>query len=455
MNEETGTPIPAGYTENDVERRYLEYDPDDGRARFERDHDRLIHAPALRRLQGKTQVVTPGEADFFRTRLTHSLEVAQVARRLAQKVGASPDLCEASALLHDLGHPPFAHIGEVTLNQALDKVAKKWSLDPLHEVGGFNGNAQSFRLAVKSLSQSTSFRGLDLTRGVLDGATKYPWKRSTDGVELSASRWCFYPTETDDAEWVRCDVSPERADALSLEAQIVEWADDVAYSIHDVEDWYRAGFIPLEMIASSDDTLEKVAQRVARKIATKDYDQDTTRGIVKAFFRGSAFNGIRRGFDSSDDAKEGLRVMRHHLFDEFTDVRLAHGGIASRHNNDLVVAPVTKIHSKILQQLLAIYVLGHPRMATYEIGQAVVIRKLLQTFVKDLAFNKGKARLGKKARLSVFPADMRAALEKAADNPPELLRLVADHIAGMTDGYAIRLHERVTGVGIGSFNEFV
>jgi dGTPase len=432
-------------------------DEDDERSRFERDHDRLIHAPALRRLQGKTQVVTPGEADFFRTRLTHSLEVAQVARHLAHKLGANRDLCEASALLHDLGHPPFAHIGEKTLNEALDEVAMKWGLDKISDVGGFNGNAQSFRLAVKSLSHKRLFRGLDLTRAVLDGAIKYPWQREEDGVPKSHKRWCFFPTERDDAAWVREGVPEERKFMTSLEAQIVEWADDVAYSIHDVEDWYRAGFMPLELIVQSDEARKTFALEIAADVADNEvFDADAAAVEVEGFFNGEGFKGIRRGYDGSTEAKEGLRTMRSALFDEFIErVELAEPGKPpTRHNNDLKINERTKLRSRILKQLLTEFVLSHPRMATYEVGQARVIRDLVALFTDALDFSPGKTELGDNAKLGIFPADMREAL-RDAESPAELLRLVADHIAGMTDGYAIRLHARLTGVGIGSFNEFV
>jgi len=447
---------PEGYTASDIDRRHLASDEDDDRARFDRDHDRLIHAPALRRLQGKTQVLTPGEADFFRTRLTHSLEVAQVARRLAQKVGANRDLCEASALLHDLGHPPFAHIGEETLSEALDAVAKEWGLDPVGDVGGFNGNAQSFRLAVTSLSHNSTFRGLDLTRAVLDGAIKYPWMRNQEAAPESDERWCFFPTERDDAAWVREDVPAERRLTKSFEAQIVEWADDIAYSIHDVEDWYRAGFMPLEMIVWSANTLRDLASEIAPKLTNEHFDEDASREAVIDFFNNEGFRSITRHYDGSGDAKEGIRVMRSFLFDEFTHVAAADSGKkTSRHNNDLQIDPLAKLHSRILKRLLTRYVLSHPRMATYEVGQARVINGLVEQFVTPLQYDKAKSKLGDKARLGIFPADMQEALKAASDEPPELLRLVADHIAGMTDWYAIRLHARLTGVGIGSFNEFV
>lgn len=448
---------PDGYTTSDIERRHFAHDEDDERARFERDHDRLIHAPALRRLQGKTQVVTPGEADFFRTRLTHSLEVAQVARHLAQTLGANRDLCEASALLHDLGHPPFAHIGEVTLKDALDEVAKQWGLEPVSDVGGFNGNAQSFRLAVKSLSHKPTFSGLDLTRAVLDGAIKYPWQRNEAGAPKSHKRWCFFPTEREDADWVRSDVPDERRFTQSVEAQIVEWADDVAYSIHDVEDWYRAGFMPLELIVQSDEARFELARRIGPTIADDDFDAEAAEEEVRSFFKGPAFRGIKRGYDGSSDAKEGLRTMRSALFDEFiNNVELEQPDeLPTRHNNNLKINPLTKLRSRILKQLLVEYVLSHPRLATYEVGQARVIRELVRSFTDALDFDGTKSEFGRDAKLDIFPADMRVALRDARLTPAELLRLVADHVAGMTDGYAIRLHARLTGVGIGSFNEFV
>lgn len=447
---------PDGYTQEDIARQHTSSDGGDKRPRFARDHDRLIHAPALRRLQGKTQVVTPGEADFFRTRLTHSLEVAQVARHLAQKLGADRDLCESAALLHDLGHPPFAHIGEETLNDELDKIARALGLDPSTEVGGFNGNAQSFRLAVKSLSHKTGFRGLDLTRGVLDGAIKYPWQRDEAAAPESDERWCFFPTDSKEAEWVRTGVPQARQFTKSFEAQIVEWADDIAYSIHDVEDWYRAGFMPLEMIVSSDHTLHEFAKSIAPKVGRDDFTDTEARDEVVEFFRSPGFKSIRSHYDGSGDAKEGIRVMRRFLFDEFTQVTIAdEKQPPTRHHNDLVIDPLAKLHSRVLKQLLTRYVLSHPRMATYEVGQARVIRGLMSQFVGALGFNPETSTFDKKEKLGIFPADMQDALRTTADDTPERLRLIADQIAGMTDGYAIRLHARLTGVGIGSFNEFV
>jgi dGTPase len=449
-------PPPAGYSADDVARLHEPLDPEDYRSRFGRDYDRLVHTSAFRRLQGKTQVITPGEADFFRTRLTHSVEVAQVARRLAEIVGANAELCEASAILHDLGHPPFGHAGEVALDRALDHTAEAWQLDPVDDVGGFNGNAQSFRLAVKTLSQNGAFAGLDLTRAVLDGATKYPYRRGQTGVRGSDKSWCFYPTDLAEADWVRKGVPAAREFTKSMEAQIVDWADDVAYSIHDVEDWYRAGFMPLEMLAQSDDFRAEFAARIAPDLS-ETVSQSEVETEVRELFRGRAFGGIKSAYDGSEEVKEGIRAMRKILFNDFMTVSVGDASAAAtRHNNDLVVEPRVELRNKILKQLLWEFVIGHPRMATHQMGQARVIRELFEIHVAAIGFDPDTGSADdKKAHLDIFPPDLRTLLKRSSPGSAEQLRLVADRIAGMTDDYAMRLYGRLTGSVPGVFNAFV
>jgi len=459
-------PRATGYSEDDLARFPDRDDPADYRHPFARDYDRLVHTTAFRRLQGKTGVVAPGEADFFRTRLTHTIEVAQLARRLGWKLGAHPDVVEAAAIMHDFGHAPFGHVGEEELSATVDETARAWGLDPA-AVGGYEGNAQTFRLVTRRLTGSTAEPGLHLTRATLDAAIKYPWERG----ELSTHKWCFYPTEREQAAWVREPVPEDRRHTQSFEAQVMEWADDVAYAVHDLEDFYLAGSLPLALLAQSASARTRIAEQLvdrrARrgKLATSsssDPARYTGDELVDAFERlfteqngpFEGFHGLSGEFDGSLESRNALRLMRKRLINRLVHSVTVRDADAPprRHANDLVIPRDARLVDDVLRDLLWVFVIEHPRMATYQHGQRRVVRELFELYTEALT--------GTRPSAEIFPRDLQPALYRllaAADRAAadvEVLRLVADHIGEMTDAAAARMHRRLTGHVDGRFNDY-
>ncbi|MBL6785785.1 MAG: deoxyguanosinetriphosphate triphosphohydrolase [Rickettsiales bacterium] len=189
------------------------------RSQFQRDRDRIIHSASFRRLEYKTQVFVNSEGDHFRTRLTHTLEVAQIARVLASRLGLNVDIAEAFALAHDLGHPPFGHAGEDALNEIMNKY------------GGFNHNEYVIKLLTVIENKYLNFRGLNLTYETLEGIIKHngPIIKASDYINEISTKYKF-----------NLDLYP------TIEAQIASLADDIAYNNHDIDDGFRAGILQVE-----------------------------------------------------------------------------------------------------------------------------------------------------------------------------------------------------------------
>jgi dGTPase len=256
--------------------------PESNRTPGQRDRDRILYSPAFRRLQAVTQVILAADEGYLQhNRLTHSLKVAQVGRRIAELLkrtyttrayeraierrgGLDPDVVEAASLAHDLGHPPFGHIAEQRLQELMQGEGLRDS---------FEGNAQSFRIVTRLSAIDPDYLGLDLTRATLNAILKYPWLR--EGRE---SKWGAYETEKDVFAWAREDRFEERE--RSLEADIMDWADDIAYAVHDVEDFFRVGLIPLGSLRTRHERLPEIFDRVAAKLsAEKNPDRQVAASI--------------------------------------------------------------------------------------------------------------------------------------------------------------------------------
>jgi dGTPase len=244
----------TGYSEHDEERWHPEQH-DSLRSDFARDRARLLHSSALRRLAAKTQVLSPAAGlDFARNRLTHSLEVAQVGRELAVRLGLDPDIVDTACLAHDIGHPPFGHNGEKALNA--------WSLDAGSlNIGGFEGNAQTLRLLTrlepKVFGTDGRSYGVNLTRASLDASCKYPWPADSSVADPSGrAKYGFYQDDIAAFEWLRRG-APDRQ--LCIEAEVMDLSDDVAYSVHDFEDAIVNGYIDVAKLGSRVDHDELVS----------------------------------------------------------------------------------------------------------------------------------------------------------------------------------------------------
>jgi dGTPase len=395
-----GYSVGGVYEPGDLERQVREEPKGSGRTPFQRDRARVLHSAALRRLAGKTQVVVAGEDDFPRTRLTHSLECAQVGREIGQALGADPDLVDAACLAHDLGHPPFGHNGEV----ALDGIAAA--------AGGFEGNAQSFRLLTR-LEVKVPGAGLNLTRAALDAATKYPWPRRPGTVKFGV-----YADDLEAFRWARRG-TPD--DVRSIEAQVMDWADDVAYSVHDLEDGIHAG-----LIVTGDLDPEAVIE------VALEYLPGTDRDEMHEVWR-VLTHGWPKTFDGGPRDTAQLKALTSDLIGRFCAAavdatRAACGGHdLTRYAADLVVPARVRRESALLKAVALDLVMRHPQRLALQSRQRELLHELA-------------ASLREQAPDALDPLLQPA--WHAADDVGKV-RVVADQLAGLTDVSAVAWHARL------------
>ncbi|MGH3355183.1 MAG: deoxyguanosinetriphosphate triphosphohydrolase [Nocardioidaceae bacterium] len=415
----------AGYGPDDTARMADEPSKRSERGPFQRDHARVVHSAALRRLAAKTQVVGPGSDDFVRNRLTHTLEVAQIGRELARALGCDPDVVETACLAHDLGHPPFGHNGE----RALDDVAAS--------AGGFEGNAQTLRILTrlepKTPHADGGSAGLNLTRASLDAATKYPWPRDdaptplgahADGSPRRIRKFGVYADDAEAFSWMRADAPAGRT---CLEAQVMDLADDIAYSVHDVEDAVAAGRFDLTV-------LDDPSERAAVHAAVLDWYLPTASvdDLEAAVDRlRSAPGWPHRRYDGTRPAQAALKNLTSQLVGRFcseverSTIADNGGGPLVRYAADLQVPVHTREEIAVLKGLAAHYVMRTDDRV------AVLVRQ--REMVTDLV--RGLEATAPKLLEPVFRGDFDLAPDDASR-----LRVIVDQVASLTDASAVAWH---------------
>ncbi|MFM2483618.1 anti-phage deoxyguanosine triphosphatase [Celerinatantimonas yamalensis] len=413
-----------------------EHDP---RSPWQRDRGRIVHSAAFRRLQSKTQVLGIGHNDFYRTRLTHSLEVAQIGTGIVSQLRGSvqasiplpdPMLVEALCLAHDIGHPPFGHGGEVALNYLM------------REHGGFEGNAQTFRILTK-LEPYTPFDGMNLTRRTLLGVSKYPVlinriMRTENPPSISNFRqlkaadwlpakgiydddqglytWMLAPLNEHDHQYIQSVTGDgltlhQRSCYKSLDCSIMELADDIAYGVHDLEDAIVMGLLQRDIWQ------QQVVEKIKRlpKCWLNEHIDETTSQLFSPhhYAQKNAIGALVNAF--------------------ITAIHVSHNSEVSEPLIAYQACMDEPYHMALnyLKQFVLNYVIQTPDIEQVRYRGQQIVMELFEAFSSD--------------PMRLLPLNTQERWQKADENDNNPYRIIADYIAGMTDEYALRLNQRLFG----------
>jgi len=399
----------------------------DYRTEFQRDRDRIIYCAAFRRLQGKTQVFMSGEYDFYRTRLTHSIEVAQIGRSIVNFLNQhtphfsgdfylDADLVEVVCLAHDIGHPPFGHGGENVLNELM------------RNYGGFEGNAQTLRIITEIFYEAQQGRrGMKPSRAFLDGIMKYkileqdmpepeePTKLKTKFLYNDQARYLdFIAKDIPDVELAQ--------NKQSIECQIMDWADDTAYSVNDLLDGYKAGFLTQRSIESwaADHNLSAEEEAIIEQLLGQINNESDFEIYVA--------NKVGQFIESVSVDK------------------VADHSWSNRYNYMLRPDPEHEQESKLYKSLAFDVIFQSPQIQQLEAKGSRILRQLFEALAER--YIEGSS------RFNLLPAKVAQQIGDA-ENDQEKARIICDRIAGMTDGYAIRIYKRIFDPDFGSIVDLI
>ena len=400
--------------------------PDEYRTPFQIDRDRILYTSAFRRLQSKTQVFLSGEYDFYRTRLTHSLEVAQIGRSICTRLGTighlldrdffiDPDLVEAACLAHDIGHPPFGHAGERVLHEIM------------RAKGGFEGNAQTLRLLTETIYGD---KGMNPTRAFLDATLKY--KTLFSEIPEAANHFVYDDQRPHlefalGGEHLLSELEPgnQRNGFKSIECQIMDWADDTAYSLNDIVDGANAGFINLEKL-----------EHWASLATLSDEETQHIDALCRA---------IRR--------RRLEPLMGHKVGDFINAVKLTEASPnlmseqTARYRYNLIINPETVAESKLYKKISLDLVFRSPQLQQLDHKAYRILGELFKIFADNYIGTE-------KRRLRLLPPDVENTIAAAGDDNTRA-RLICDLVAKMTDRFAVRTYRRLADPEFGSIVDLV
>jgi dGTPase len=443
------------------------------RSPFEQDRDRILYSAAFRRLGGVTQIAPSQEGHHFHNRLTHSLKVGQVGRRLAEyliddfierededtfieEVGhLDPAVVETACLAHDLGHPPFGHVAE----SALDSHMRG---DEIGGDEGFEGNPQSFRIVTRLEVKNENLRGLDLTRASLNAILKYPWGRGPEDSNRH-EKWGYYPPEQEAFEFAR-EMIPDGHEGPSLEAQVMDWADEVTYAVHDVDDFYQAGYIPLDQIiqetAMRDEFLEEDAVRKIFDDDEHDFDEERARDFFDRLDQDEFYPPtLKTPFQGSRQQRADLKGFSSWLISRFLMINPGDEHVpgleidTSGDHPRLDIDPQLRLEVDLLRALADVYVFGASPLLSQQAGHSRIVKALFDEFHEASERGSGKRRL-----LPGHLQDLADHLEgredqgdvSEAEAKALRIRLAGDAVASLNERQAYKLYREVRGVAPGS-----
>jgi dGTPase len=395
-----------------------------------------------------TQVAHAAEGHGFHTRLAHTLKVAQVGRRLAEHLvkvsdpalvaaaGLDPDVVETACLAHDIGHPPFGHVAEKSLNRLVEQEGVQ---------DGFEGNPQSFRILTRVAIRKEAYLGLNLTRATLNAVLKYPWRRA---VGDHWDKWGYYLDDVTDFTFAREGFGV--SERKSLEAELMDWADDVTNAVHDTEDFYRVGLIPLDQLLAGTDERERFIE-AAIKPESRDFARDLFQELNDLAV--GAVEEIRRPFTGARSQRAALKyfasllITRYAVNPDEPPIKINESTLPA--DRRVVVVDTIASEIKVLKRLLIHYVLDNPALAAQEYGQRRVIERLFAAFFGAVQKNSRER--------SIVPTRFRETAEQidnenlaTAEDKRKRARLVSDIISSLTENEALLLDSRLSGVALGS-----